>query len=53
LNEEIDLAKTVYGLMRQNPSIGYEAANHYYFTQNMMTEKVLNCQELKRGLIKK
>jgi len=38
--------------MRRNPSIGFEAANHYYYTQGMLKEKILNCEYLMAELNK-
>ena len=46
--QELELAITTYRLMLRNPSIGYEAANHYYFNRSMLMEKVLNCADLIR-----
>lgn len=47
---ERDLAVETYRIMRRRPSIGYEAANHYYFSQASMLEKVVNCEYLlKKG----
>ena len=43
---EKELAAMVYQIMRRNPSIGYEAANHYYFNQTMLLEKIVNCDYL-------
>ncbi|MBE5868048.1 MAG: hypothetical protein E7293_03700 [Lachnospiraceae bacterium] len=43
LEDEIKLATAVCAIMKRNPSIGYEAANHYYYTQGMLMEKVINC----------
>lgn len=42
-SQEKDIAKMVYRIMRRNPSIGYEAANHYYFNRTMLLEKLINC----------
>ncbi len=50
LDEEKELAKMVYGIMQHNPSVGYEAANQYYYTKNMMLEKILNCMELMQNI---
>ncbi len=44
--KEKELAAMVYRIMRRNPSIGYEAANHYYFNQTMLLEKIVNCDYL-------
>lgn len=43
VSEELTLAARTYGLMLRNPAVGYEAANHYYFTRGMLAEKILNC----------
>ncbi len=40
---ERELAVETYRIMRRRPCIGYEAANHYYFSQGSMMEKVVNC----------
>ena len=29
--------------MNKNASIGYEAANHYYFSKGQLAEKIVNC----------
>ncbi len=54
LDEEIDLARMTAEIMSRNPSLGYEAANHYYYTRGMMMEKVVNCaylaEKLKEGV---
>ncbi|OGV66643.1 MAG: hypothetical protein A3K19_03860 [Lentisphaerae bacterium RIFOXYB12_FULL_65_16] len=47
LNEEIELAKTLHGLVLQDSRIGFEAANHYSYTANDLKEKVLNCESLR------
>ena len=33
-------------LMRRDSRIGYEASNHYFYTENDMLEKILNCDWL-------
>ncbi len=40
---ELDIAMKMLSLMNKNAAIGYEAANHYYFSKNQMAEKILNC----------
>lgn len=42
----------LYAIMQKCPAIGYEAANHYYYTQAMMLEKILNCAYLEEKLCK-
>lgn len=46
VNEERDLAKKLYKIMCLMPEVGYEAANHYYFSLDNMKEKILNCDFL-------
>jgi hypothetical protein len=46
LDEEIDLAKRLLALTRQDSRIGFEASNHYFYTPNDLREKVLNCEYL-------
>jgi hypothetical protein len=50
LDEEIDLAKQLYLLARQDSRIGFEATNHYAYTLNDLKEKVLNCEYLRTHL---
>ncbi len=40
---EIPLAVKLWTLMEKYPQIGFEAANHYYYTKGMLMEKVINC----------
>ena len=39
-------------LMNKNPSIGFEAANHYYFSRFGICEKIVNCDYLLRKYAK-
>jgi hypothetical protein len=48
LDEEIDLARTLLGIVRRDSRIGFEASNHYYYTENTLKEKILNCEYLQR-----
>ena len=41
--EELAITETMLSLMNQNAAIGYEAANHYYFSKGQLAEKILNC----------
>ena len=41
--DEILLAVKEWKLMRLDSRIGYEASNHYFFTENDLKEKVINC----------
>ena len=42
--EELAITETMLSLMNQNAAIGYEAANHYYFSKGQLAEKILNCR---------
>jgi hypothetical protein len=46
IQEELELAKTLYDILRRDSRIGFEATNHYYYTENDLVEKVLNCEQL-------
>ena len=35
-----------------NPTIGYESANHYFFTRGSLLEKYVNCDDVRRRLRK-
>ena len=47
LDEELALTKQLYELSSQDARIGYEASNHYYFSQNSFLEKLINLKYLK------
>jgi len=46
VNEEMELAKRLYRLVRLDSRIGYEATNHYWYTPLDLVEKVVNCRYL-------
>lgn len=48
--KERKVAYDTYKLMVRNSTIGYEAANHYYFNKGMLAEKVLNCDYITETL---
>lgn len=48
--KERKVAYDTYQLMLKNATIGYEAANHYYFNKGMLAEKVLNCDYIIKTL---
>ena len=41
--EELEISREMFKLMNKNASIGYEAANHYYFSKGQLAEKIVNC----------
>ena len=44
--EEAACARKMLALMNRNASIGFEAANHYYYSKGCLCEKVLNCSHI-------
>jgi hypothetical protein len=46
LQNEIELCKCLATLQGQDSKIGFEASNHYYYTPNLLMEKVLNCRDI-------
>jgi hypothetical protein len=48
---EAENARLMYGLMQESALFGYEAANHYYFNQGMLMEKVVSCAYLRDQLL--
>jgi len=46
--EELEVAKDMLSLMNKNAAIGYEAANHYYFSKGQLAEKIINCNYIAR-----
>lgn len=43
---ELENATRMLNLMLEDPAVGFEAANHYYFSRGQMAEKILNCHYL-------
>ncbi|MBP1997051.1 hypothetical protein [Paenibacillus eucommiae] len=50
VEEELEVAKSLYTLVSRDSRIGYEASNHYYYRRQDIQEKVLNCLHIKREL---
>lgn len=48
--DEKENAMEMLQLMNENPAIGFEAANHYYFSRFGICEKVINCAYLLQKL---
>ena len=42
--DELEISKKMLSLMNKNAAIGYEAANHYYFSKGQLAEKIVNCK---------
>ena len=42
--EELDVTQKHLELMNKNAAIGFEAANHYYYSKGELAEKILNCK---------
>jgi len=50
--QESETARNMLMLMNKNAAIGYEAANHYYFSKGSMYEKIINCSYVMEQLQK-
>lgn len=46
VKEEKKVAEKVYEIMCRRPEVGFEAANHYYYSKGMLAEKIINCNWL-------
>ena len=46
LREEKENAKMLLSLMRIDPKIGYEASNHYFYTERNLLEKIVRMEKL-------
>jgi hypothetical protein len=44
ISDEIDCARRLFALTREDPRIGFEASNHYYYLPLDLVEKVVNCR---------
>ncbi|MCJ7560256.1 hypothetical protein MUO79_06515 [Candidatus Bathyarchaeota archaeon] len=42
--DEIQNAKRLFVLTREDPRIGFEASNHYYYLLLDLVEKAINCE---------
>ena len=51
--EEEKTARLMLEQMNKNAAIGYEAANHYYFSKGQIVEKILNCRQVAEYFAKK
>ena len=45
---ELKNADEMLALMLSEPAIGFEAANHYYFSKGNIAEKIVNCKDIIR-----
>lgn len=48
LDEEIELAESLLSIVRRDSRVGFEASNHYFYTENSLKEKILNCEHLRQ-----
>ncbi len=46
IKEEKSIAEKVYEIMCRRPEVGFEAANHYYYSKGMIAEKIVSCNWL-------
>jgi len=52
IEEEIQIAKLLYDIIKKDSRIGYEASNHYYYTDRDLKEKIINCEYLKEKYLR-
>ncbi len=50
LDDEIELAKQLFALVGRDSRLGFEASNHYFYVGGDLVEKVISCEDLRRGL---
>jgi hypothetical protein len=50
--DELAVTEKMLELMNKNASIGFEAANHYYFSKGQIVEKILNCRYVAEYFLK-
>ncbi len=48
--DEMNLARQLFAIARDDSRIGFEASNHYYYRPLDLAEKVLNCADVIRRL---
>ena len=48
--EELVCARQMLDMMNLNAAIGFEAANHYYYSKGCLLEKIVNCNYIIRQL---
>jgi hypothetical protein len=46
LYDELSITEMLYKITLEDPHIGYEASNHYYYSRNTLLEKIINVQWL-------
>lgn len=49
LREEESIALRTAALQSRDPFVGYESSNHYFYTRNLLIEKIINCRYLSRN----
>lgn len=53
VHAEIRNAERLFALTRQDPRIGFEASNHYYYLPLDLVEKVVNCEYILQWLARR
>ena len=51
LNDEITLARELFKITRLDSRIGFEASNQYYYVQQDLMEKVIDCEFVRKKLL--
>ena len=46
LREEMKVVQRLMALLRKDSRVGFEASNHYYYSEQTLLEHLLNCRWL-------
>ncbi|MDO5566209.1 MAG: hypothetical protein Q4G59_06090, partial [Planctomycetia bacterium] len=46
VRREMDYAKQLYILCKEDSTIGFESTNHYWYVPQDLVEKIINCQNI-------
>ncbi len=52
VRQEIDMARQLYRITKEDSRIGFESTNHYWFVPNDLVEKVISCRQIIEELSK-
>jgi hypothetical protein len=51
INEEKENAKTLLGELMLDARVGYEASNHYFYTERDLVEKILRMESFEKQIL--
>ena len=50
VRKERELVESLYSLVEKDAKIGFEMTNHYYYSDNVLLEKLLNLSQIEEEL---